>query len=108
MMNSSQLSSFSKARLVRNLLLATSFVLGAAQTAQAAPTRTECLEKAQADYDNAVSACWHWASDPDPYVSCLNQAAAAHQTASSKCKRIINRPPVLAPVDRPTQKAPSR
>lgn len=101
-------SSFAMGRLICDLLLATAFAFGAVETAHAAPTTSECLEKAQADYDSAVSACRHWASDPDPYVTCLNEAAFAHHVAYKKCQKIIRRPPALPPVDKPIQRAPSR
>lgn len=80
-------------RLALNLLLASGLALGAVQTAQAAQTRAECVAKARSDYDSAVNACWQWASDPDPYNSCMNDAAFAHQTAYQKCQKIVNRGP---------------
>lgn len=99
---------FNLGRMFRGLVLASGFAFGPVQMAHAAPTKAECLERAQADYDNAVQACHSWASDPDPYITCLNDAAFAHQSAYQKCQRIIKRPPALSSADKPTQRATSR
>ena len=108
MMKLTKTPPFAMGRPAHGLILAIGLACSPVAIAYAAPTKAECVENAQTDYDNAVSACQHWASDLDPYVNCLNDAAFAHQTAYQKCQRIIRRPPALPPVDRAAQRAPSR
>ena len=101
-------SSFMAGKGLRAVMLATGLTFVATEAARAAPTRAECLEKAQVTYDNAVQACRHWSSDQDPYITCLNDAAYAYQSARDKCQKIVSRPPALQRIDRPTRNAPSR
>lgn len=91
-------------KLISGVLLASAMSLVQAGPAQAAMTKAECQAKAKADYDNALNACYQWASDPDPYRTCINDAGYAHHIAYKRCQRLPNVPTV----DRATLKASSR